>query len=122
MRPALFSILMLLRMGAGLLVWASAFVMLYAGHALACQWLGPLPDVQLLNPVTGVLAALALLHMVALGALGVLWWRYPARAAEDEPPRTHRFRQRTEGLLLVVSVVSLIWLAIPLLVTPPCVA
>lgn len=122
MTPALFSIVMLLRMGAGLLVWASAFVMLYAGHALACQWFGPVSEVNLWNPVTGVLAALALAHMAALMALGVLWWRSPPRAAAHEPARTQRFRHRTEGLLLVVSAASLCWLALPLVLTPPCIA
>lgn len=41
------------------------------------------------------------MHLLALAALGVLWWRHPPRAAEQEPPRTHRFRHQTEGLLLL---------------------
>ena len=121
MKPALFSIIMLLRMGAGLLLWASAVVMLYAGHSLACQWWPPAPEAQLFNPVTGLLTVLTLLHLLALAALGVLWWRYPSRAAEQEPPRTHRFRHQTESLLLLVSVTGLFWIALPLLMTPPCI-
>jgi hypothetical protein len=121
MTPALASIVMLLRMGSGLLVWASAFVVLYAGHSLACQWLAPAPDSHLWNPVTALLIALALAHAVALVALGVLWWRYPPPAAKDEPTRTHRFRYQVEGLLLLMSFTGLTWLALPLVMTPPCV-
>jgi len=118
---ARFSIVMLLRMGAGLLVWASAFLMLYAGHALLCRLLSPASDAGLRNPVTAGLVVLAAVHLVAMLALMVLWWRHPPAAAPQEPTRTQRFRHRTEGLLLLISLAGLVYIAFPLLMTPPCV-
>jgi hypothetical protein len=58
-RPG-WTVVAMLRMNAGLIVWASAFVFLYAGFSLGCQLLAPSPEDGLANAVTVLLLVLAL--------------------------------------------------------------
>lgn len=110
----------LLRMIAGLIVWASAFVFLYAGFSLGCQFLAPAPEEGLINPVTGGLVALALVHLGVLMLLGAWWWKRPVKAATDEAESSRMIRHRIEGLVLVSAIAGLIWVAFPVFMVPPC--
>lgn len=120
MSPARFSIQQLLRMSAGLIVWASAFVMLYAGFSLGCQTLDVEADQGLVNPVTIMLMIIASVHGGILLLLLWVWHRHPAPRAYDESERSHRFRHRVEGLVLGLSLAGLIWIAFPVAMLPPC--
>lgn len=120
MRAANDSIGRLLRLFAGLIVWASAFVMLYAGSALGCRHLSVTVDAGLANPVTLGLLAIAGLHMALLLGLLVYRHRRPTGAAAGETERSRRFRDRVEGLILLAALVALVLVAFPLLMVPPC--
>lgn len=93
---------------AGLLLWASSFVVLYAGLSLGCEagwqvrrWAGA-------NLLT---AALALAWAVHLLALAALWWWFGRWA---EPLR------RMARLLTAVAAAATVWTGWPLLALPPC--
>lgn len=120
MRSAHWSIAQLLRMSAGLIIWSSGFVVLYAGFSLGCQHLDVPVEAGLINPVTfGLLAAFAL-HALALVSLLWLWHHRPVRAAEGESERSRRLRHRVEGMVLWVSLAGLVFFAFPVLMVPPC--
>ena len=111
----------LIRMSAGAFVWLSAFVALYAGHALACQYLDITEVAGLANPVTVVLFAIALVHGAAMAWSWARWLRRPVAAQPGEPDASRAFRHRVEGLILGVSSAALAFLAFPVLMVSPCV-
>lgn len=110
----------LLRLSAGAMVWASAFVALYAGHSLGCLAAPVAADAGLANPVTITLVALALAHGVALTMLLRRWFAGSVPALEGETERTRRFRHRVEGLVLWISLTALVVVAAPVLMVTPC--
>lgn len=120
MRTAHWSIGQLLRMSAGLIIWSSGFVVLYAGFSLGCQHLDVPVEAGLANPVTLGLGAAFAVHAGAL--VGLLWLRQrrPVRAAEGESERSRLFRHRIEGMVLWVSLAGLVFFAFPVLMVPPC--
>lgn len=120
MSPAGLTLGRLLRMIAGLLVWFSAFVGLYAGLSVGCQHLAPAPEAGLINPVTGMLALIAVLHALALAALIAYWWKRPSSRGPGESRAGQRFRHRIEGLVLFLSLTGLVWIAFPVFMVPPC--
>ncbi|MFU8830941.1 MAG: hypothetical protein ACNA7J_02185 [Wenzhouxiangella sp.] len=121
MRSAKLSIGPLLRTVAGLVVWASAFVFLYAGYSLGCQHIEISDQAGLLNPVTVMLITFSLAHLGALLVLLVLWRKRPPRPAADEPPATYRFRYWLEGAILLFSLLGVVMIAFPILMVTPCV-
>lgn len=110
----------LLRINAGMLIWASALVFLYAGRSLACPLSDVSPDTGLAHPVTALLLTLALLHLAVLGWLGWRWFQHPAPAIAASEERVELFCHRLEGLVLALSVTAVLWLAAPILMVPPC--
>jgi hypothetical protein len=118
-RPG-WTVVAMLRMNAGLIVWVSAFVFLYAGFSLGCQLLAPSPEDGLANAVTVLLLVLALFHMAVLAALVALWWKRPVAAADGESDSSRRIRHRVEGLVLACSMAGLVWVAFPVLMVAPC--
>lgn len=115
-----FTLGQLFRMNAGLVVWASAFVALYAGLSLGCQHLAPPPEDGLSNPVTFLLAGVFGIHLIVLLGLALYCWKKPAPAAPEESGSSLRFRHRVEGLILAVSIAALVWIAFPMLLVAPC--
>jgi hypothetical protein len=110
----------LLRIIAGLLIWASGFVWLYAGSSLACQHLDVAVEAGLANPVTAVLTLISLVHLAALAALLLRHrWR-PTGAVANESARSHRLRHWLEGCVLWISMAGLLLIAFPVLMVPPC--
>lgn len=111
----------LLRMCAGVLVWTSAFVALYAGASLGCQNLDIAADAGWVNPVTLGLGAIALLHGTAMAWLLARWLRRPVTAQPGESGSSCRFRHRVEGLVLRISIAALVFLTLPVLMATPCI-
>ncbi len=108
----------LLRIIAGMLIWASALVFLYAGQSRACSLLGA--SSGSVHPVTVLLLTLALLHLAILGWLMWRWFRHPLPAAEAPDRAVEQFCHRLEGLVLALSIIALLWLATPILMVTPC--
>lgn len=120
MKAVNYSIGQLLRMVAGLLVWSSAFVLLYTGFSLGCQHLNVPVEAGLANPVTIGLLTIAGLHLAILAGLLVLRHRRPTLASRGEAERSRHFRHRIEGLLLWAALAALIFITFPVLMVPPC--
>jgi hypothetical protein len=118
-KRAHWSLVQLLRISAGLLVWCSAFVVLYAGHAQACLRLDARPD-SLANPVTALLIVAVLIYLAILVGLLLYRWRFPTRPSANETSASCRFRHRVEGLVLWSALAALLMIALPLLLVPPC--
>lgn len=91
---------------AGLLLWASSFVVLYAGLALGCEasW-----HTRRLAGANLLTLALALAWLAHLLALAVLWWWLRRRTP-------HRLGQA----LTLVAVAATLWTGWPALALPPC--
>ncbi|MGY6587444.1 MAG: hypothetical protein ACXIUB_04060 [Wenzhouxiangella sp.] len=120
MKPALQSNWRLLRVSAGLFVWCSAFVALYAGYSLGCQHIDMAEDAGLANPVTLGLVAVALAHLLLLA---ILLWRHrrrPIAAVEGESDRSRRVHHWLEGFVLWLSLAGTVFIAFPILMVPPC--
>lgn len=118
--PAHLSLWQLLRLSAGLLVWTSAFVWLYAGFSLGCQTLDVPVEAGLMNPVTIGLVLVTLIHLAALVGLLLRHARSPVQAMANESERSRTTRHRIEGLVLWVSLAGLVFVAFPILMLPPC--
>lgn len=120
MRPAVQSNWRLLRVSAGLFVWCSAFVALYAGYSLGCQHIDMAEDAGLANPVTLSLVAVALAHLLMLA---ILLWRHrrrPIAAVDGESDRSRRIHHWVEGFVLWLSLAGTVFIAFPILMVPPC--
>ncbi len=120
MTPPGWTIRALMRMSAGLVVWASTFVFLYAGFSLGCQVWAPPPDDGLRNPVTFMLLGLTVVHLAILAALGWLWWSRPVTADHGESETSRRVRHRVEGLVLACSIFAVVWIVFPVFMVAPC--
>ena len=102
----------LLRLCAGLLLWASCFVALYAGLSLGCEarW-----HESALAGISALTAALAVVWAVHLGLIAELlrrqwrWRREPGLLARVVP------------VLLVVAFIGTLWIGWPVFLLPPCV-
>lgn len=120
MKTAHWSLGQLLRLSAGVLIWCSAFVMLYAGLSLGCQWHAVPVEAGLANLVTAGLLGVFSVHALALIALLVYRQRRPVRPAAGESEGSCRLRHRVEGIVLCLSLAGLVFLAFPVLMVPPC--
>lgn len=120
MTPAGMPIKRLLQISAGMIVWASALVWLYAGESLACQHIGASPSAGQARLVTALLLAVAVLHLLGLGALLWRWFRRPRPQQSDADGNDGLFPHRLEGLVLALSIPALLWLALPIVLVSPC--
>lgn len=120
MKPAVQSNWRLLRVCAGLFVWCSAFVVLYATYSLGCQHIEVSADAGLANPVSLGLVAAALIHLLVLA--GLLWRHQhsPMQAIEGENDRSRRVHHWVEGFVLWLSLAGTLFIAFPILMVPPC--
>jgi hypothetical protein len=110
----------LVRICAGVIVWASAFVALYAGYSLGCRALPVTADAGLANPVTIMLSAIALGHGAVLLILLRRRFTQPVTALPDESEGTLGFRHKVEGVILWLSLTALAVIAFPILLVTPC--
>ncbi len=120
MRSGPGAILRLLRISAGLLIWSSGFVMLYAGYSLGCQQLEIAADAGLGNLVTLSLVGITALHLAALSALLVQWRMRPIKPMAGESERSLGLNRWLEGFVLWISLAGLLFIALPILMVPPC--
>jgi hypothetical protein len=100
----------LVRMSAGLIVWAVAFCVLYALHGLGCArgWatIG-------LGATSAHRAVLIAAWLLCIGtAIGVAVWRWPAR--------TGTLVERTGWRLALVGVAATAITGLPIVTLPAC--
>ncbi|QOC21693.1 hypothetical protein IC757_11655 [Wenzhouxiangella sp. AB-CW3] len=110
----------LLRMSAGLILWFSCFVMLYAGYSLGCQHFEGAASDGRVNPVTLSLLIAGFGHALVIALLLARHRLRPVRAQSDEGERSRQFRHRVEGLVLWVSLTGVLFILFPVLMVPPC--
>jgi membrane protein implicated in regulation of membrane protease activity len=111
----------LLRLIAGLGVWASCFVLLYAGLSLGCA--SALAGWRMAG--MSVLSLLLTLIWIAhLAVLVVMLWRAwrdrHAPSPEGQPASTARFTGRLTWVLHGVALVATVVIGFPVLMLPAC--
>ncbi|WP_442594052.1 hypothetical protein ACSBPU_21450 [Parapusillimonas sp. JC17] len=102
------------RLFAGFVVWALAFVVLYAGHALACLYVSP--DTSGADIARWTLIMLWLAHVLLLARMS---WRSlaalaPAHADADEARANARFMWHVTFMLDVFACAATIVTGLPL--------
>ena len=103
----------------GLILWASAFLFLYAGLGLGCA----LGWQQIGVAGTNLLSALLLLLWIShLAALGLFQWRAHRlwRRADDPGQASIHFLATLTCLIGAVGIVSTLVTGVPVLLLPPC--
>ena len=105
---------------AGLVVWSSAFVALYAIVSLGCVYGWHRPELAGVRLLTALLALVWLAHLATLVWLqwyGLSRWRLLRRAGETGPAL---YLAALTGLIAAVSLVGTVYLGTPILLLPPC--
>lgn len=106
----------LLAATSGLIVWSSAFVLLYAGLSVGCRT--PLPDMRLLG-VNSLSAALVAVWGVHLAALALLQRRHVRRARRNaEGPA--RFLAVLSCMITAAGLLATVLVGAALVLLPPC--
>ncbi len=102
---------------AGLLIWALHFGAIYAFQALACAR-GFAGEVAGAGIVTVFVVAATVLALLAAAAVLVAGWR---TAGANADLAEHDEFLRSLGLLVAgLSVVTIVWEALPVLMMPAC--
>jgi hypothetical protein len=104
----------------GLIVWSSAFVVLYLTVSLGCVYGWHRPELLGLSLLTALLALLWLLHIAALAWLqwyGLARWRQ-IRAEGGNGPAL--YLAALTALVAAVSLVGTIYLGAPIFLLTPC--
>lgn len=101
-----------LRLCGGLILWASAFVWLYAVLSIGCagSWQRALP---------AVLASVWLLHLAAGVLLQIGSWRF-LKTLADDAPRPQHFVAHASVWLMAAGWVGILFVGWPLLLLEPC--
>ena len=111
----------LLRLVAGLGVWASCFVLLYAGLSLGCA--SALAGKQV-GGVSVLSALLTVIWVAHLAALAVMFWRAWSNRhvlpTDVQPASTARFTGRLTWVLHGVALVATVVIGLPILMLPAC--
>jgi hypothetical protein len=95
-------------------LWALAFVLLYAGHGLACG-IGVRPGHFDLE-TRWALTALLVTFLVAHG--GLAWWFWRRLRVAEEPPL--QFIRRAAFTLAVAAMATTFWTGLPVLTLSIC--
>ncbi len=105
----------------GLLIFAAHFMFVYSANAVACA--RGLEDVRILGagliPFTVMLATLLALAAAGYVLALAMGWRGPLRGEPHNDPTSAFLRQITIALTLL-SMVAIIWIALPLFIVTPC--
>jgi hypothetical protein len=104
---------------AGLIVWSSAFVTLYAVLSVGCAADVHRLEVLGANALTVLLLALFLAHLAGLG--GLQWYSVSLWRARKDPTRSGGYLAVLTCVVTAASLFSMLFLGLPILMIPPCV-
>lgn len=111
----------LLRLVAGLGVWASCFVLLYAGLSLGCASALAGKHIAGVSVLSALLAVIWVAHMTALVVMFLRAWRNRNVLPTDvQPASTARFTGRLTWVLHGVALVATVVIGLPVLMLPAC--
>lgn len=103
----------------GLSAWATWFVIVYGSVSVACALAPPLPGHGAWNIVNGTLLLFTLATLALL--LRLAWrCRHALRTAPMPPDGARRFIAALGAALYATAAVATAFVALPLLVLPPC--
>jgi hypothetical protein len=103
---------------AGLLIWALHFGAIYVFQALACARGFAGREVAGADVVTVFIVAATVIALLASAAAIAAGWR--TAGANVELAEHDEFLRRLGLLVAGLSVVAIIWEALPVLMMPPC--
>jgi LytS/YehU family sensor histidine kinase len=103
----------------GLIVWSSAFVTLYAVLSVGCAAGVHRLDLLGANALTVLLLAVFMAHLTGLG--GLQWYSMTLWRARKDPTRSSGYLAVLTCVITAVSIFSLLFLGLPILMVPPCV-
>jgi hypothetical protein len=113
------SALWLLTASGGLILFSSAFVLLYAAIGVGCELGWDTRPLGGTNLLTALLGLVWVAHIVALGALQ--WYAAGLWRRADGPEKaTARLLAAMTCLLAAAGLVSTVFVGFPILVLPPC--
>ena len=101
---------------SGLIVWASCFVVLYAGLSLGCRYGPPAFSMLGMEGINWILLFLWIIHLAVLGWLVMRSYVALKRASTT----SGRFVMRSTLLLQGVGLVGSVWIGFPILMVPAC--
>lgn len=109
----------LLIASGGLIIFSSAFIILYGAIGVGCALGWHAVSFGGTNVLTALLTAVWIVHIVALG--GLQWYAISLWRRADGPDRgTVRLVAAMTCLLAAVGLVSTVFVGFPVLVLPPC--
>lgn len=104
-----------LHMVMGLVIWSLWFVVLYGGLSVACEVAAPPVDAGIWNWIN---ISLLLLTLATTGALLLMAWAC-LRAAPGVKSNA-RFMLRIAAAVYLLSAISALVVALPVVIYPPC--
>jgi len=104
---------------SGLIIWSSAFVALYVALSVGCAAGVHQQQALGMNALTALLAAVFLIHLAALG--GLQWYALVSWRKRKDPTRSNGFLAILTCLVTAVSIVSLLFIGLPVVMVVPCV-
>lgn len=115
----------LVRIAAAPLIWAAHFVLCYGATSLVCVKFAPDGPETTLRIALGVLTVAAVAAIAWLGWRSWRQWDYPEdhdyvhdEATEED---RHEFLGHAAFLLAVISLIGVIYTALPVLMLPGCI-
>ncbi len=102
---------------AGLIIWASAFVFLYAIQAIGCAAGWNLGQLGGFNQLTVILMLVWIAHIVPLLVLVPQQFRTAKMGGAD---RQESFLHWLAFLMTLVGLVATLWVGFPLMMLPAC--
>lgn len=108
----------LLQLIAGLGVWASCFVLLYAGLSLGCASSLAGKHIGGVSVLSAILTAIWVIHLAVLVVM--LWRGRHAPAQDGQHVSTARFTGRLTWVLHSVALVATVVIGLPVLMLQAC--
>jgi MFS-type transporter involved in bile tolerance (Atg22 family) len=114
--PKTPSIVALVAMLGGMIVWAILFTLFYGGASLICTPPVSMTAMSVFRFAAGAIGAASLFALIA-GA--VLLWRGKATAAFHSSP-LQTFMINSTMALAIAGLIAAVWLAVPVLIFSDC--
>lgn len=99
----------------GLTLWCIWFVVVYGGHAVACEAAAPSPEQGAFTLLNG---GLLLVSLITIAVLLILTWG--CYQAFEQHQGRERFNAAVSAGLYLFSALGVVFVALPIVGVPPC--